>query len=53
MNRPEHPRTDSPDAASRVVLPRLAELAFAAWLVAKGMAPRTTPSEAQVVASGA
>ncbi|MCB9536164.1 MAG: DUF4386 domain-containing protein [Myxococcales bacterium] len=31
----------------------LAELAFAAWLVAKGMAPRTTPSEAQVVASGA
>ena len=29
MNRPEHPRTDSPDAASRVVLPRLAELAFA------------------------
>ncbi|MCA9559619.1 MAG: DUF4386 domain-containing protein, partial [Myxococcales bacterium] len=31
----------------------LAELAFAVWLVAEGMAPRRTPSEAQVVASGA
>lgn len=50
MNRPGHPRIDAPTAASRVALPRLADLAFA--LLAADCAPAQGAEAAWLEARG-